>query len=193
MAKQGIDSYIQEWLAGDEKAFEGILDFYYPRLLVSALKTVTNREDAEELVMNALLKIWQYKLRLHEVRKFDDYLFGILRQEMVRIARKKVLVTETIDDQPLGNLGLVEHPELTLKETLIRYHAALDKLSPKQREVFLALREEELSRKEIAEKAGISINTVNSHMNTALKILRQELKEYPEALIVLLISNCFRI
>ena len=189
MAKQGIDNYIQEWLLGNEKAFDGILDFYYPKLLVSSLKTVASREDAEELVMNTLLKIWQYKLRLHEVRQFDDYLFGILRQEIVKLSRKRMLITENIDDQSLNNLGSAPHPEFSLKEALVRYQTALDKLSPKQREVFLALREHDLSRKEAAEKTGLSVHTVNSHMNTALKILRQELKEYPEVLVGILISS----
>jgi RNA polymerase sigma-70 factor (ECF subfamily) len=189
MAKQDIKDYIQQWLAGDEFVFGQVLDFYYPKLLASSLKIVPVREDAEELVMNALLKIWQYRHRLSEVRQFDDYLFGILRQEVVRLSRKQVLIIENIDHFALNELGTVEHPELIFKEFLSRYHAALDKLSPKQREVFLSLREHDMSRKEIAEKTGLSVHTVNSHMNTALKILRQEMKEYPEVLVGILISS----
>lgn len=191
MGKQEISVYIQQWLSGDEQAFSEILDFYYRRLLASSVKIVPLHEDAEELVMNALLKIWQHKQRLSEVRQFDDYLFGILRQEIVALSRKRVLVTENIEDLPLGYLGTVAHPEFSLKEILAKYQTALDKLSPKQREVFLALREQDLSRKEIAQRTGMSIHTVNSHMNTALKILRQEMKEYPEILVGILISNSF--
>lgn len=186
MSKQEINGYIQQWLAGNEQAFGEILDFYYPRLLTSSLKIVPLREDAEELVMNALLKIWQYRQRLSEVRQFDDYLFGILRQEIIRLSRKRVMPMENIEALPQGNLGTVAHPEFSLKEILLRYQAALDKLSPKQREVFLALREEDLSRKQVAERTGMSIHTVNSHMNTALKILRQEMKEHPEVLVGIL-------
>jgi len=189
MAKQKISEYIQQWLAGDELAFKEILDYYYHNLLASSLRMVSNRENAEELVMNAMLKIWQHKHRLSEVRHFDDYLFGILRQEIIRISRKQVLITENIDDVALSDLGAVAHPEFTIKEVQARYNAALDKLTPKQREVFLSLREEDMSRKEIASQTGMSIHTVNSHMNTALKILRQEMKEYPEALVGILISS----
>lgn len=189
MAKQEIGIYIQQWLAGDEPAFGKILDFYYPRLLVSSLKIVPFREDAEELVMNALLKIWQHKQRLAEVRQFDSYLFGILRQEIVARSRKRVMATANIEEIPLGEMATVAHPEFNFKEILAKYQQALAKLSPKQREVFLALREDDLSRAEVASKTGMSIHTVNSHMHTALKILRQEMKEYPEVLVGVLVSS----
>lgn len=189
MAKRDINRYIQRWLAGDEPAFSQILDFYYPRLLASSLRMVSVREDGEELVMNALLKIWQHRHRMSEVRQFDNYLFGILQQEAVALSRKKVMTMQNIEELPLVDLGTVAHPEFTLTELLSRYQAALDKLSPKQREVFLALREQDLSRKQIAEQTGMSIHTVNSHMNTALKILRREMKEYPEVLVGVLVGG----
>ncbi|EDM37746.1 RNA polymerase ECF-type sigma factor [Pedobacter sp. BAL39] len=189
MAKQTIEYYIQLWLSGNEAAFGQILDFYYRRLLYACRKMVSSREDAEELVMNALLKIWQHRHRLSEVRQFDGYLFGILRQEIVGLARKRVVSFEDISDVPLAELGEVAHPELTLNELQSRYQVALNKLSPRQREVFLALREQDLSRDAIAEKMGMSVHTANSHINTALKILRQEMKEYPEALVGILVSS----
>ncbi|TKC06653.1 sigma-70 family RNA polymerase sigma factor [Pedobacter polaris] len=191
MAKKEISVFIQQWLAGDEPSFGEILEFYYPRLLASSLRMVPIREDAEELVMNAMLKIWQYRHRMSEVRQFDNYLFGILRQQVVTLSRKRVMLIQNIEELPLADLGTVAHPEFALAEVLSRYRAALDKLSPKQREVFLALREHDQSRKETAERTGMSIHTVNSHMNTALKILRQEMKEYPEALVGILVGSSF--
>lgn len=189
MTKREIDGIIEQWLAGDELAFKKILDFYYRRLLASSLKAVSNREDAEELVMNALLKIWQYKHRLHEVKQFDDYLFGILRQETAALSRKQVLETQNIDDCSLSELGSTDHPEFTIKEIQSLYQAALLKLTPKQREIFLSIREQDMDRKEIAQKNGMSIHTVNNHMNAALKVLRQEMKEYPDALVCILLSS----
>lgn len=189
MARQDINEAIQRWLAGDEPAFSQILEFYYPRLLASSLRMISVREDSEELVMNALLKIWQYRHRMSEVRQFDNYLFGILRQEVVALSRKRVMMMQNIEELPLNDLGTVLHPEFTLTELISRYQAALLKLSPKQREVFLALREQDLSRKEIAERTGMSVHTVNSHMNSALKILRQEMKEYPDVLLGVLVGG----
>ncbi|MFC3196462.1 sigma-70 family RNA polymerase sigma factor [Parapedobacter deserti] len=191
MAKREIDRYIQLWLAGDEPAFKKILDFYYRRLLAASLKTISNREDAEELVMNALVKIWQHKHRLSEVQQFDDYLFGILRRETAALTRKQVLETENIDALSLNELGSADHPEFTIKEIQSLYQSALQKLTPKQKVIFLSIREHEMSRREIAEKNGMSIHTVNNHMNAALKVIRREMTEYPDALISILLASPF--
>jgi RNA polymerase sigma-70 factor, ECF subfamily len=51
----------------------------------------------------------------------------------------------------------------------------LDELSPRQKEIFQLSREEGLSHKEIAEKLGISSNTVKNHLVTTLSFLKSKL------------------
>lgn len=191
MTKSLIDNYLNDWLKGNDQAFEFILDYYYPRLMAASKQMISDREDAEELVMNVFLKIWQYKGQLSGVQKFDAYLFGILRQQIARHSRKVLLLTLPIEDQSLHHLGMIAHPELNFQELKIRYQLALNKLHPKQREVFLFSREEELSQQEIANKLGVSVYTVNNHITSALKVLRKELKEYPAPIIMLLLGHTF--
>lgn len=190
MSKKEIDDLIKEWLNGNELVFRHILEYYYRRLLTTSLKIVGNREDAEELVMNVLLKIWQRRHQLSEVVQFDRYLFGILRREVSGLFRKQVLPTEYLDTQPQARLIAVDHPELTFKEIRVRYLEALEKLTPRQRKVFLSIREHDMSRKETAEKNGMSLNTVNSHMHAALKILRHELKDYVGLVLAMMLVLC---
>ena len=189
MTKGHIENYLNDWLKGNDQAFEFILDHYYPRLMAASKQMIPAREDAEELVMNVFLKIWQYKDQLASVHKFDAYLFGILRQQIARHARKNVLLTVPIEDQLISHLGVINHPELNFQDLQLRYQLALNKLHPKQREVFLFSREEELSQQEISDKLGISVSTVNNHITSALKVLRQELKEYPTPLVMLLLGH----
>ncbi|RZK01819.1 MAG: hypothetical protein EOO43_23790, partial [Flavobacterium sp.] len=107
-----IDDYLTEWLTGNDLAFNSIIDHYYPRLMAAGQKMLPNKEDAEELVMNVFLKIWQHKDQLSHVLKFDNYLFGILRQQIVRNARKNVL--ETVFDFNGTNLTVERCPSITL-------------------------------------------------------------------------------
>ena len=189
MAIKNIDKHIDAWINGNELAFKSIFDYFYPRLLAASLKPVKNQEDAEELVLNALLKIWQNKHRMKEVNKnLADYLFGILRQEISGLARKKVLITEGLENVPLQELGTVDHPEFTLKDLQLRYQSALNKLTPKQREIFLLSRDQELSQQEIANSMGISVNTVSNHISASLKMMRKELQDYPDAVIIILLT-----
>lgn len=191
MAKKYIDHYLTDWLQGNDLAFEFILNYYYPRLMAASKPMMSDREDAEELVMNVFLKIWQYKDQLASVQKFDAYLFGMLRQQIIRHARKGVLFTVPIADQAINQLGVIDHPEFHLQDLKIRYQLALNKLQPKQREIFLFSREEGLSQQEIADKLGISVYTVNNHITSTLKVLRQELKEYPAPAVILVLSLCY--
>lgn len=189
MAIKNIDGHIDAWINGNEFAFKFIFDYFYPRLLAASLKLVKNQEDAEELVLNALLKIWQNKHRMKEVNKnLADYLFGILRQEISGLSRKKVFITEGLEDIPLQELGTVDHPEFTLKDLQFRYRSALNKLTPKQREIFLLSRDQELSQQEIANSMGISVNTVSNHISASLKMMRKELQDYPDAVIIILLT-----
>lgn len=189
MTKENVNVFIDAWINGDEESYTNIFDYYYPRLLSAALNLVKNTDDAEELVMNVLLKVWQLKNRIQDIRDLDTYLFGILRQEISGLSRKKILLTETIDGIPLQNLGSVDHPEFSLRDLQLQYQAALNKLTPKQREVFLLSRDEQMSQQEIADHTGLSVNTINNHITSSLKIIRKELQSYPDAVVVVLITS----
>jgi len=56
-----------------------------------------------------------------------------------------------------------------------QYQAALNKLTPKQREIFLLSRDEEFSHQQISDRAGLSVHTINNHLTTALKIMKEEM------------------
>jgi len=174
--------YLDEWIDGDERAFQRVFDYYLPKLISFSFRSLKNVEDAEELSLNVMLNIWKYKNQIGTIIDFDDYLFGILRNQIARHYRKKMLVTEELDAVPLVNLGTVEHPEFSVKELQLKYDAALDKMPEKQREVFVLSRERGMSQKEIANVKGLSVNTVNNHITSSLKLLRKEFQDYPEAL-----------
>lgn len=185
MQRQKIENFVKLWQGGNELAFNAIMDYYFPRLMASSVQMIRNQEDAEELVMNTLLKLWQHKMRLSDVLKLDDYVFGILRQEIVGRSRKRIIVQVPIEDVAPNELGSVQHPELTLKELQTRYHAALKKLTQKQREIFLFSREQGMTQQEIADRLGLSVHTVSNHMTAALKVFREEMKECPETLLLI--------
>lgn len=71
---------------------------------------------------------------------------------------------------------------------------ALEQLTPRQREVFNMSREAQLSHKEIAESLGISVNTVQEHISSSLKIVRTYLikysgSEYADLILLLICLN----
>ena len=73
-------------------------------------------------------------------------------------------------------------------ETKIKIENALDKLPEKCRQVFELSRFEEMKYKDIADNLGISVKTVEVQISKALRILREELKEFLMILILLILK-----
>lgn len=189
MDKKSVNNSINLWIEGDEHAFNSIVDYYYPRLLKFCLGIMNDKSDAEELSMNSLFQIWKHKENLKNIQNFEAYLFGILQRQVIRFSRKRVIHMEDIQAEKNEGLITVNQPELHYNYLLEIYNKALLKLSSKQREIFLYSREYNLSHKDIAQKTGLSVNTVNNQISTALKIIREDFKGYPEALVVLILLH----
>jgi RNA polymerase sigma-70 factor (ECF subfamily) len=60
-------------------------------------------------------------------------------------------------------------------ELLQKYNDALATLPPKRRKVFILKKEQGLSHKQISDQLGISVFTIDRHMNEALRTLREKL------------------
>jgi RNA polymerase sigma-70 factor (ECF subfamily) len=67
-----------------------------------------------------------------------------------------------------------------------RIQQAIEKLPEQCRLVFKLSRFEELKYNEIAEQLDISVKTVENHIGKALKIMREQLKDYLPLLIVMM-------
>jgi len=181
-----LTNEITKWLEGNDASYRYIFDFFYPKLFQACLQMTQRREDSEELVMNVFFRIWQHRQSLQEVEDFERYLFRVLRNQISDYHRKNILATQPLEGLDLEKLGAVSHPEIGFKELLRIYQEAIAQLPLKQREVFLMSREEGLSQKEIAEKNNIALSTVNNHITTAVRVIRHNLGEYADIMLVLL-------
>ncbi|EHQ25468.1 RNA polymerase sigma-70 factor [Mucilaginibacter paludis] len=193
MTVNTVQQDITSWLSGDDAAYRRVFDYFYNKLYQTCYKATKAREDSEEMVMNVFLNIWQHRAELAHIDDFEKYLFRSTRNQIADFQRKNILQTQDIDTLPLEQLGSADHPELTFKELEQVYHLALNRLPEKQREVFLMSREQGLSQKQIAEKKNISPSTVNNHITSAMKIIRNDMGEYSEALPLILLVTAYSI
>ena len=77
--------------------------------------------------------------------------------------------------------------DILIEKELTRLHQqAIERLSPQRKIVFRLSREEELSYEEIAEKLGISKNTVRNQMSDSLKSIREYIAGHPDIALILL-------
>jgi RNA polymerase sigma-70 factor (ECF subfamily) len=175
-----VEVYTAQWLNGDERAYKGVFDHYYPKLFAAGYRIRKNNEECEELAINVLLKIWQHKTHIQDILNLESYLYGMLRQEISRIVRKKILQTQELDGVEERSFFTAVDSQFSLKELQYRYETALSKIPAKRLEIFLLSRDQGYTYQEISQQQNISSHTVRNHIASALKLLKNELHEYSD-------------
>lgn len=189
-------SLILRLIGGDEDAFCELYATYKNRLIYFAMRFLKSREYAEDVFQDAFTVVWQSRRFINPDASFSSYLYTIMRNRILnqlRNAANEEKLEESILSQAL------DYTEDTKREVMLNdlkslISHALQQLTPRQREIFEMSREAQLSHKEIADKLGISINTVQEHISTSLKLIRTYLikysgSEYVDLLLLLICLN----
>ncbi|WP_126245310.1 RNA polymerase sigma-70 factor [Chitinophaga rhizosphaerae] len=171
--------WIRRLHRGDEAVLRELLNVLGPKVLGYCKKKTGNNEDAEELVLDIFLKFWQYRNRLDADANPEALLFTIARNHILNFMRNNAvrkLAAASPQEPDLPETDSILN-NFTYNELHRQYRQALEKLGDKQRTVFKMSREEGLSHREIADRLGISVRTVEAHIHSSLKYLRAELKD----------------
>jgi RNA polymerase sigma-70 factor (ECF subfamily) len=163
---------------GDMIAFYNIYERYCKRLYGFVLKYIKNEADAEEIVQEVFVKVWEARSKIDIYSSFESFLFTIAYNSTISLFRKRVC-----EKKYLEYLKLLQHlekaPDLTdeiqFNDLNSKVQTLLNELTTRQKEIFLLSREEGLSHEEIAKKLDISVNTVKKHMVNSLAFLRSGL------------------
>jgi len=159
---------------GDETAFRKIFNHYSDRLYSYTLRITDNEELAEEIVMDAFMKIWSNRKDLCLVRQFDSYLYTIVRNQAFTAIKRKAHESSIIN-----HLSLIKTEYENSTEDTVVYNEcqhilseAVNQLPSQQRLVYSLSRDEGLKYNEIAEQLNLSKNTVKAHLKKAVSSLR---------------------
>lgn len=160
---------------GNMLAFDIIYKKYSRRLYHFVFRYVKQEMDAEEIVQEVFVKVWKSRDSINIYSSFESFLFTIAHNATVNLLKKRATEQKYVDH--VKSLQYVNDTyeltdEIHYKELLHKFQGLLDELSPRQQEIFKLSREEGLSHKEIAEKLGISTNTVKNHLVTTLSFLK---------------------
>ena len=177
--------------------FDTIYINNFSRLFLFAKEYVLFDEDAENIVQDVFLMLWEKKEVLRVNISLTAYLFTLVKNKCIDFLRHIMVAqtyTETIQNEYNAELNIklyaLESFNQSLEsdediETLLQQ--AIDKLPERCRLIFIKSRIEGKKYKEIAEELNLSVNTVEGQISIALKKLREELKDYLPLLFFLFI------
>jgi RNA polymerase sigma-70 factor (family 1) len=161
---------------GDQAAFTQLYKRYWDRLYVVASHALGSPQEAEEAVHDVFLRIWKNRDTIQVRETLPQYLAAAIKYEVINRLRKQSRRRQlfnrfekgsAISNDPTGEF--IREKELTAElESTIRG------LPEKCQLVFRLSRGQGYSQREIAEKLGLSENTVDSHIRRALHTLRTQ-------------------
>lgn len=176
---------------GNVAAFDALFEVYSSRLYSFSLKYLKNESDAEELVQEVFIKVWENRKSLKTELSFKSYLFKISLNLIRRHFNKKAIALRYFDslqhDKPISNDPLLNNEDY---ETVIqRINLIIEEMPPRRREIFIKSKMDGKSSRQIAAELGISSGTVDNHISEAIHQLRYRLKN--ENIIHLLFAVLF--
>ncbi len=173
---------------GNEAAFRKIFDLYKDRFYGVAHKMTGSDYVTEEIVQETFVALWKHRLSVADVKKPSSYLFSIfyrsLYQYFKREAKAKQKIKAITQHGPLEDEGFEE--KFIIEDQYELLERAISALPPQQAMVYKLSKIEGLSREEVADKMGISPNTVRNHLADAITALKKFVRR---AGILLIMAN----
>jgi len=169
---------------GDLIPFEDLYKKYYVYLCLVAEHIVRNHSDSEEIVSDVFIRLWNIRHNIDITISIKAYLVKAVYNTSLNYLERNRISNKFTDslnesdyillawssDYPLG--------QLYQKEITDILEQGVCKLPDCCREIFKLSRDKDMEYSKIADKLGISKNTVKTQMKIALAHLRKELKDY---------------
>lgn len=165
---------------GNQSAFEMLFKTYYRPLCRYAYSFLNDRDEAEEVVQNAFINVWDKRSQVEIQTSFKAYLYRVVRNACLNVIKHEKVRQQHAAHELVHAEKAHDHVSQSMisSELEEKIAEAMKALPEQCRLVFQLSRFEELKYAEIAQQLDISVKTVENQIGKALRIMREELKEY---------------
>jgi RNA polymerase sigma-70 factor (ECF subfamily) len=168
---------VSQALAGDTEAFAILVDRHASVCLRYATRMLGSREDAEDVMQEALMRAFRALMSYDTARDFRTWLLSIVANRcrtalVARHRRERFLTVDAAASEavPVAN-------EEADEDDLRAVHWALAQLEPKYREAFLLKHVEGLNYEEIAQITGAGVSALKMRVRRACERMRDLLED----------------
>ena len=185
LSSKGAYDYILVQLAlskGDQKAYAELMGRYRESLYFMLLKMVNNKEDADDLTIEAFGKAFKSLHQYTPNFAFSTWLFKIATNNCIDFMRKKRVnysLDKPMDNEEGTGMSInikADDPDpeqhIIKKEKVKMMREVVDKLKPHYKQLVEMRYFEELSYKEISKILNLPIGTVKAQLFRARELLQ---------------------
>lgn len=161
-------------------AFKSLYMVYFDRLMRFVTCHVGSELTAEEIVSDTFLAVWENRKSLLEITNFDSYIYTIARHKCITYFRSQHMIKVEIDETVANLFFQTEttpEDDFISKETVLSLNNAINSLPDKCKLAFKLVREDKMKYKDAAQVLDISVKTLEAHIATAVKKIREILRK----------------
>ncbi|WP_067149495.1 RNA polymerase sigma factor [Pseudotamlana agarivorans] len=176
----------------NREAFKTLFERYYKNLLDYIVTYTHDLQEAEDIVQLTFISLWNNRANLNYTKSIKSYIYRIAYNTYIDVYRKqkkKDAFFNELKEQALRDRFTTD-PE-ALEKRIIKLQKVIDRLPEKCREILYLNKFEGLKYKEISERLDISVKTVESHMYTAFKKIRENFSD-DELFLFIVYKNLFQ-
>jgi RNA polymerase sigma-70 factor (ECF subfamily) len=173
-----IKNLVKGLINGDKKAFDGLFNFYYPRLHSFIKKFLKTETDVDDIIQEVFIKLWENRTKINNVETFNSWIFTVTKNIIITLFREKVKQSgyeSYVRNIVVQDVGFID-TTLEYNEIREKVEKIINRLPEKRKQIFKLSREQGLSNKEIAAQLEISVKTVEDHMMHSIRFLHKNLE-----------------
>lgn len=187
---------MKQSLSGPEHTVRQLFDSHFHQLVISAFRYVNDYQQAEDIVQDVFVKVWQQFDVFEPVENKKSYLFAAVKNSCLNYLRHLKVQQRFSADAGETLMAAEKSPEdhKTGEEDRHRIHTAVSRLPDPWREAFVRSKYDSLKYHEIAGEMRISQKTVEKYISKALQFLRHELRDLLAGILILIfliVKNIF--
>ena len=168
----------------DEQAFDALFRHYGPLVYRFAYGYLKAQPEAEEIVQDCFLKVWEKRATLLDDVPLRGYLFTLAHHAILnQLRQQRHQQRFRAYSAALAPAHAANGASFAELESV--YRNALDQLPPKRRQIFELSRRQGLSYPEIARQLNLSVKTVEAQMSHALRFMRGYFQAHGEGAVCL--------
>ncbi len=160
-----------------KKQFSVYYHNYYRQLCLHALHFMNDADEAEDVVQETFVSLWDKREHLKTIKSIKAYLYTAVRNNCLTKIRD-AKPTTSLEELPNQDF-LSQDEQMERAEMEARIWKMIDELPERRREIFLMAKRDGMRYKDIAEQTGLTVKTVENHVLRAMQSLRaKDFKAY---------------
>ena len=165
---------------GSTTAFSTVFTLYRGKILTFVNSYIHSKADAEEIVQETFLIIWQNREKLLAIEHPRNYIYTIAKNKTYDYLAKVSRNEKTVNNAWINTSVSLNNidDQINLKESKILIERVLKTMSPQKQEIFYLSRNQHLSHEEIAEVVGLSKSRVKNVIVEVLKHLKYHMVKH---------------